>query len=166
MGTSVVRYEGAGVGVPCWGVLRDSSVLPIDLEMGNHNEVMQRYFNDRASFDAAVSQSSIPLADVRFCAPVSSDVQLFCQGLNYADHREEGGLDAGTNGENLIFAKAPSSICGPIDEIVRPRGCELLDYEIELGIVLKTDIQASRIDRKSTRLNSSHSSVSRMPSSA
>jgi len=42
--------------------------------------------------------------------------------------------------ENLMFAKAPSSICGPNDNILRPVDCELLDYEIELGIVLKKGI--------------------------
>jgi 2-keto-4-pentenoate hydratase/2-oxohepta-3-ene-1,7-dioic acid hydratase in catechol pathway len=144
LGTSVVRYEGTGDGAPGWGVLRGANIFPIDLEMASHREVMQRYFNDRASFDAAMSQASIPLAEVTLSAPVSADVQLFCQGLNYADHREEGGLDDGANGENLIFGKASSSICGPNDDIVRPRGCELLDYEIELGIVLKSDVQASQ----------------------
>ena len=36
----------------------------------------------------------------------------------------------------------------------------------EIFGVLRAHIRAERIDRKSTRLNSSHSSVSRMPSSA
>lgn len=138
------RYEYAGDGAPGWGVLRGANIFPIDLEIGSHREVMQHYFNDRASFDAAVSQAFIPLAEVTLSAPVSADVQLFCQGLNYADHREEGGLDDGANGENLIFTKATSSICGPSDDIVRPTGCELLDYEIELGLVLKSDVQGSQ----------------------
>jgi 2-keto-4-pentenoate hydratase/2-oxohepta-3-ene-1,7-dioic acid hydratase in catechol pathway len=36
--------------------------------------------------------------------------------------------------------KAASSLCGPDEPILRPAGCELLDYEIELGLVLRTDI--------------------------
>ena len=36
--------------------------------------------------------------------------------------------------------KAASSICGPNETILRPSGCQLLDYEIELGLVLKTGI--------------------------
>jgi 2-keto-4-pentenoate hydratase/2-oxohepta-3-ene-1,7-dioic acid hydratase in catechol pathway len=112
--------------------------------MDSHREVMGLYFNDRSAFDAAVSQELVAISDVVLCSPVSGDVQLFCQGLNYADHREEGGLDDGANGDNLIFAKAPSSICGPNDDIVRPGGCELLDYEIELGIVLKSGVPSAR----------------------
>ena len=144
MGTSIVRYENAGGGASRWGVLRGESIFAIDLDLGSHREVMQQYFNDRPGFDTAVSQASIPLADAALQSPVSTDVQLFCQGLNYADHRKEGGLDDGADGENLIFAKAPSSICGPNDDVVRPRGCELLDYEIELGIVLKSDLHSAQ----------------------
>ncbi|MDX1735175.1 MAG: fumarylacetoacetate hydrolase family protein [Halioglobus sp.] len=141
MGTSIVRFERAGNGAPRWGVLRDDSIFAIDLELGSHREVMRAYFDDRAGFDAALSQAATPVSDVSLCAPVSRDVQLFCQGLNYADHRVEGGLDEGSaEEENLIFTKAASSICGPNDDIVRPAGCELLDYEIELGIVLKSDL--------------------------
>ena len=130
MGTSVVRYKSTRDGAPGWGVLRGANIFPIDLEMGSHREVMKLYFDDRTGFDAAVSQVSVPVADVILKAPLSADIQLFCQGLNYAKHREEGGLDDGANSENLIFAKAPSSICGPNDDIVRPAGCQLLDYEL------------------------------------
>ncbi len=141
MGTSIVRYEDAGEGASRWGVLRGESIFAIDLDLGSHREVMRQYFNDRPGFDSAVSQVSIPLADAALHSPVFTDVQLFCQGLNYADHRKEGGLADGADGENLIFTKATSSICGPSDDIVRPRDCELLDYEIELGLVLKSDVQ-------------------------
>jgi 2-keto-4-pentenoate hydratase/2-oxohepta-3-ene-1,7-dioic acid hydratase in catechol pathway len=69
-------------------------------------------------------------------------VQLFCQGLNYADHREESGLSDARDEENLIFMKAASSICGPNDTILRPAGCRLLDYEIELALVMKKGASA------------------------
>lgn len=141
MGTSIVRFRATEGGASRWGVLRDADIFAIDLEMGSHRDVMQQYFKNRPGFDAAVSQNSVPMSEVDLCAPISKDIQLFCQGLNYADHRVEGGLDKGSaDAENLIFTKAPSSICGPNDDIVRPRGCELLDYEIELGIVLKSDM--------------------------
>jgi 2-keto-4-pentenoate hydratase/2-oxohepta-3-ene-1,7-dioic acid hydratase in catechol pathway len=106
---------------------------------------MQHYFEDRAGFDAAVSLKPVLLTEVALCAPVSKDIQLFCQGLNYVAHRIEGGLDKGSaDDENLMFTKAPSSICGPNDDIVRPRGCELLDYEIELGLVMKSGLLKPR----------------------
>ena len=76
-------------------------------------------------------------------------------GLNYADHAAEAGMKLPP--EPIIFNKAVSCICGPNDNTITPKDSSKLDYEVELGIV---------IDRKSTRLNSSHSQQSRMPSSA
>jgi 2-keto-4-pentenoate hydratase/2-oxohepta-3-ene-1,7-dioic acid hydratase in catechol pathway len=57
-------------------------------------------------------------------------------GLNYLDHAAEAGLAAPE--EPLLFAKATSSICGPHDDTVMPRGAEKMDWEVELGVVIGT----------------------------
>jgi 2-keto-4-pentenoate hydratase/2-oxohepta-3-ene-1,7-dioic acid hydratase in catechol pathway len=38
--------------------------------------------------------------------------------------------------EPVIFMKAKSSICGPDDNVVIPRGSKKTDWEIELGVVI------------------------------
>ena len=38
--------------------------------------------------------------------------------------------------EPVIFMKATSSICGPDDDIVIPRGATKADWEVELGVVI------------------------------
>src|SRR6202040_4257213 len=38
---------------------------------------------------------------------------------------------------NLIFSKASSSLTGPYNDIVRPASVQLLDYEVEFGVVLR-----------------------------
>ncbi len=55
-------------------------------------------------------------------------------GLNYSDHAAESGMDLPK--EPVIFNKAPSSICGPNDDTMIPKGSSKLDYECELGIVI------------------------------
>jgi 2-keto-4-pentenoate hydratase/2-oxohepta-3-ene-1,7-dioic acid hydratase in catechol pathway len=55
-------------------------------------------------------------------------------GLNYADHAAEAGMPLPS--EPIIFNKAPSSICGPNDNTIVPKGSSQLDYEVELGIVI------------------------------
>jgi len=57
-------------------------------------------------------------------------------GLNYVDHAAEAGLAAPE--EPVLFAKATSSICGPHDDTVMPRGAEKMDWEVELGVVIGT----------------------------
>ena len=55
-------------------------------------------------------------------------------GLNYSDHAAEAGMAIPK--EPIIFNKAASSICGPNDPTMIPKGAAKLDYEVELGIVI------------------------------
>ncbi len=55
-------------------------------------------------------------------------------GLNYSDHAKEAGM--AIPDEPVIFTKATSSISGPNDNIVMPRGAAKVDWEVELGIVI------------------------------
>ncbi len=55
-------------------------------------------------------------------------------GLNYADHAAEQGVPVPS--EPIIFNKAPTSICGPNDNTMIPKGSSKLDYEVELAIVI------------------------------
>ena len=57
-------------------------------------------------------------------------------GLNYADHAKEAG--AAIPDEPVLFTKATSSICGPCDDTVIPRGAKKTDWEVELGLVIGT----------------------------
>ena len=62
--------------------------------------------------------------------------KLLCVGLNYSDHAAEAGMEV--PGEPVLFMKATSSICGPFDDVVIPRGSVKTDWEVELGIVVGT----------------------------
>ena len=140
MGTAIVNYSVNNEPGSHWGIQRGSEVFPIRQQFADHRQLLDCYFNDRAAFDAQVEGQGIAADSLTYEAPVARDIQLFCQGLNYASHRAESGVDADDHEENLLFMKAASSICGPNDTILRPRGCQLLDYEIELGLVLKRDL--------------------------
>ncbi len=73
------------------------------------------------------------LAEARLLPPVAPS-KIVCVGLNYADHAAEGGNalpDA-----PLLFAKWPSSIIGPFDDIELPVYESDPDFEVELAIVV------------------------------
>ncbi|MEM8767953.1 MAG: fumarylacetoacetate hydrolase family protein [Pseudomonadota bacterium] len=137
MGRSIIRFSQAGQHAE-WGVLEQNQVAVLESAYPSHRELMDDYFHDASGFNPE-GLRQVPLSEVSLLAPVNSDVQIFCQGLNYASHREEGGVNT-AKGQNLIFSKPPSSISGPTDNIIRPQGCELLDYEIELALILKRDL--------------------------
>jgi len=55
-------------------------------------------------------------------------------GLNYADHAAETGSPIPK--EPIIFQKAPTSLCGPNDDTMIPKGSTKLDWECEIAIVI------------------------------
>jgi 2-keto-4-pentenoate hydratase/2-oxohepta-3-ene-1,7-dioic acid hydratase in catechol pathway len=65
---------------------------------------------------------------------VGSVGKLVCIGLNYSDHAKEAGM--AVPAEPVVFMKATSSICGPDDRVVIPRGSKKTDWEVELGVVI------------------------------
>jgi 2-keto-4-pentenoate hydratase/2-oxohepta-3-ene-1,7-dioic acid hydratase in catechol pathway len=76
----------------------------------------------------------VPVAEAELLAPVHPH-KIICVGRNYSEHAAELGNEVPT--EPLLFLKPPSSVVGPGDNIVLPRVSERVDYEGELGIVIK-----------------------------
>jgi len=76
----------------------------------------------------------VDLARERIGAPISRPYKVVCAGLNYADHARESGMDVPS--EPVIFFKASSTVVGPNDTVLLPRGGEKTDWEVELGVVI------------------------------
>jgi 2-keto-4-pentenoate hydratase/2-oxohepta-3-ene-1,7-dioic acid hydratase in catechol pathway len=75
----------------------------------------------------------------RLGPPVGGTRHFIAIGLNYSDHAAEVGMPIPK--EPIIFSKAPSSICGPNDNIIVPKASTKLDWEVELGIVINRRAQ-------------------------
>ena len=67
-------------------------------------------------------------------APVMPS-KIVAVGLNYRDHAQEVNLPIPE--EPILFLKPPSALIGPDDPIVYPSLSDRVDYEAELGIVMK-----------------------------
>ena len=72
----------------------------------------------------------------RFGPPLTGVTKLVAIGLNYSDHAAETG--APVPKEPIVFHKALSSIVGPEDDLMLPKGSVKTDWEVELGIVIGT----------------------------
>ncbi len=66
--------------------------------------------------------------------PIPHPSKIIAVGLNYRGHAEESGLDLPE--EPVVFAKLPSALCGPSDDIVIPGGRVRVDWEAELVLVV------------------------------
>ena len=84
----------------------------------------------------AIDAEALPLvpAGTRIGPCVSGVSKFVCIGLNYSDHARETGAEVPP--EPVVFLKANSAICGPDDDIEKPRGSTKLDWEVELGLVI------------------------------
>jgi 2-keto-4-pentenoate hydratase/2-oxohepta-3-ene-1,7-dioic acid hydratase in catechol pathway len=77
-----------------------------------------------------------------FLSPVTNPCQIICQGKNYLDHLLETGVQPKDKDFNILFTKADSSLGSPLGTLEIPKGVRLLDYEIELGLVIGKTIDA------------------------
>ncbi|CAM5243591.1 fumarylacetoacetate hydrolase family protein [Streptomyces tanashiensis] len=90
---------------------------------------------DRAA--RALAQGGLPLLDItglRIGAPVARPGKVVCVGLNYRDHAEETG--APVPERPVVFLKDPSTVVGPYDHVLIPRGSARTDWEVELAVVI------------------------------
>jgi 2-keto-4-pentenoate hydratase/2-oxohepta-3-ene-1,7-dioic acid hydratase in catechol pathway len=73
-------------------------------------------------------------ASVRLGACIARPSKIICIGLNYAKHAKESGMQIPK--EPIVFLKATSSIAGPNDHVVIPKGSKKTDWEVELAVVI------------------------------
>jgi len=96
---------------------------------------------------ADVDPNSLPLVEgsPRYGVPVAGIGKIVAIGLNYRDHAIESNLPIPT--EPMMFMKALSSLGGPDDEVMLPKGATHGDWEVELGVVIgKTCRYVDRAD--------------------
>lgn len=79
-------------------------------------------------------KTSQVLSRVKLLAPCSPS-KIVAVGLNYRDHANELGLPVPE--APVIFLKPPTCVIGPHEPIVYPGMSSRVDYEAELGVVIK-----------------------------
>ncbi|KQM27151.1 MULTISPECIES: fumarylacetoacetate hydrolase family protein [unclassified Sphingomonas] len=97
--------------------------------------------------DLSVDIDSLAVVDgaPRHGVPVKGIGKIVAIGLNYADHAAESNLPVPS--EPMMFMKALSSLTGPNDEVMLPRGSTHADWEVELAVVIgKTARYVSKED--------------------
>ncbi|MDT5150760.1 MAG: hypothetical protein QOI01_2493 [Mycobacterium sp.] len=94
---------------------------------------------DRTVIDAAGSADTAPVASLHLLSPVTAPCRVVAQMTNYASHVEDAGRDPKTT-PLAFFRKASGSISGPFDDIVKPDHVRLLDYEVEIGLIIGREI--------------------------
>lgn len=80
------------------------------------------------------SSTTVPLESAELLAPVAEGAKFLCVGLNYYSHMAEAKLPKPD--VPIIFTKFPSVLIGPNDEIILPNTSTMIDWEVEVGVVI------------------------------
>jgi 2-keto-4-pentenoate hydratase/2-oxohepta-3-ene-1,7-dioic acid hydratase in catechol pathway len=139
MARTLVRFIEAGTATtPRWGVQFGSRIAPLPVQARTTGDFLTHHWDAIWQIDDA--RATLPLEAVQLLAPVTQNQQFVCQGVNYRSHVLESGLRVEDFPFNTLFTKASSSITAADAPVVRPPHVRLLDYEIELGLVLRHDL--------------------------
>ena len=95
---------------------------------------------------AGLDVSALPVVidDEGFAPVISGPSKIVCVGLNYFDHAKEAGMEIPK--EPVIFFKAPSSLSGANDPIPYPPTARMLDWEVELALVIGKRTKYATVD--------------------
>ncbi len=145
MGISIVRFQKNKQAAPSWGVLKEELIYELSWQEPELEQVIKKLVPPLNNIINNAKNTDLTMSQVRVLSPLTSNSQLLCQGLNYADHVAEAGIKSRPPGasENSLFLKSSASLTGAYENIVRPQECQLLDYEIELGLVIKKNISSA-----------------------
>jgi 2-keto-4-pentenoate hydratase/2-oxohepta-3-ene-1,7-dioic acid hydratase in catechol pathway len=88
---------------------------------------------------AAHNAHTVRIDSLRLISPVTAPCRVVAQMTNFASHVKGAGMDPKTV-PLTFFRKTSGSISGPFDKIIKPPHVKLLDYEVEVGLVIGRDI--------------------------
>ncbi len=94
-------------------------------------------------------QKNFDIREVKLLTPAVPS-KVVSVGLNYRDHADELGMDIPD--EPIIFIKPSTSVIGPDEEIMYPISSARVDYEAELGIVIKDRIRGITPDEAGSHI--------------
>ena len=131
----LIRFGESGFEKP--GVLtEDGKLIDLSDHFMDYNE---GFFGDDGinKLERVMSEISNPnMIDpkVRIGSPVARPSKIVCVGLNYTKHAEEAGMEL--PGEPVLFFKSSTSLTGPFDNIIIPKGSSKTDWEVELAVII------------------------------
>jgi 2-keto-4-pentenoate hydratase/2-oxohepta-3-ene-1,7-dioic acid hydratase in catechol pathway len=95
---------------------------------------------DRSDIDAAAkSTDTVPVESLQLQSPITTPCRVVAQATNFASHVKDVGRDPAKT-PLTFFRKASGSVTGPFGDIVKPAHVKLLDYELEIGLVIGREL--------------------------
>jgi 2-keto-4-pentenoate hydratase/2-oxohepta-3-ene-1,7-dioic acid hydratase in catechol pathway len=116
-----------------WYVQRGSGAFPVEAEPSSTALLLAGGL-EQVRAAASATAGDVPASELPLRSPVTTPCRVVAQAVNYRGHARESGF--GDSPPTVFFRKSSASVSGPTDDVVRPRHVRLLDYELEVGLVM------------------------------
>ncbi|MGF6372280.1 2-keto-4-pentenoate hydratase/2-oxohepta-3-ene-1,7-dioic acid hydratase in catechol pathway [Paraburkholderia sp. RAU6.4a] len=121
-----------------FGIVRDETVFDLGKRLGGRYADLKALIAADAFREAAQAadgtQGDYPLSEVTLLPVIPNPEQIFCVGLNYADHVKETNRE--TTEHPVIFMRVPASQVGHGQPMLRPPESQKFDYEGEIAVII------------------------------
>lgn len=139
MGYTVIRFkENERIK---WGVVSREKVYPVSGDYPLLADFIKHGVSEAQTLAKNPVGDALDINTIEILSPVTPPCHIVCQGKNYSDHRIETGSSPQRPEFNLLFSKASSALASPKGQVICPPNVQLLDYELELGLVIGWDIR-------------------------
>jgi len=116
-----------------WWAQRGSEAFPVNAELPTTAALVTKGL-EAVRAAASATEGGVPAGELSLLSPVTTPCRVVAQAVNYRSHARESGF--ADDPPAVFFRKSSASLSGPTDDVVRPAHVRLLDYEVELGLVM------------------------------
>jgi 2-keto-4-pentenoate hydratase/2-oxohepta-3-ene-1,7-dioic acid hydratase in catechol pathway len=136
-------------GRPSFGAITGDGIVDLRPRLNRFHslsDVLRAAALDQARAAAEGVRPDVLLGEVELLPPLSTPEKILCIGINYANRGQDYNV---TNNPKYpsMFYRAPTSLVGSGQHLVRPKISEQLDYEGEIAIVIGRDCKHVPKDR-------------------
>lgn len=125
-------------GKPSWGLVRECGLVGLDAAMAARYPTLRSAIAADALAEVADSlagkASDVSVDDAKYLPLIGDPDKILCVGLNYHDHRKEGGH--GEVEHPTIFTRYANAQIGHNQPMIRPLETHTLDFEAELAVII------------------------------
>jgi 2-keto-4-pentenoate hydratase/2-oxohepta-3-ene-1,7-dioic acid hydratase in catechol pathway len=136
-------------GRPSFGAVVGDGVVDLRSRLsrfGTLLEVFRAQALDQARAAAEGVRPDAPLAEVELLPPLTAPEKILCIGINYANRGKDYNVDNNPKYPSMFY-RAPNSLVGHRQNLVRPKISEQLDYEGEIALVIGRECKHVSKDR-------------------
>jgi 2-keto-4-pentenoate hydratase/2-oxohepta-3-ene-1,7-dioic acid hydratase in catechol pathway len=128
-------------GRPSFGVVVGDGIVDLRARLSRFSTLLEVFRAPALAEAKAAAEGVRPdvgLSEVELLPPLLAPEKILCIGINYANRGQDYNV---TNNPKYpsMFYRAPNSLVGSGQKLVRPKISEQLDYEGEIAIIIGSD---------------------------